>query len=113
MTLLSISVFKSVLMNAPICLVWLIGLGMAWIQRHEQPKVSALVAGALILLLINTGMGTYMELWMPVMLDRYIEQLPRWLSHVLILNEPVQLAIQTVAWTMLLFATFNWRRTQW
>ncbi len=112
-TLLSIPVFKSILMNAPICLVWVIGLGMAWVQRHEQPKVSALVAIALLLLLVNTVLGTYMDLWMPVMLDRYIEQLPRWLGHVLILNEPVQLAIQTVAWTLLLFATFNWRTTHW
>jgi hypothetical protein len=105
----ALSLFKSILIQEPICLLWLMGLIMAWIQRHEHPKVSGLAAAALLLFLLQTSVGIYMDMWMPVLLYKHMQQLPEWLFGLLTFNEPMQLIIRTVAWSLLLFALFNWR----
>lgn len=105
----TLPLLKSMLIQEPICLLWLVGLIMAWIQRHEHPKVSGLAAAALLLFLSQTTVGIYMEMWMPVLLYKHMQQLPEWLFGLLTFNEPVQLIIRTVAWSLLLFALFNWR----
>ncbi|MBX2998409.1 MAG: hypothetical protein KF893_07840 [Caldilineaceae bacterium] len=100
---------KSILIQEPICLLWLVGLIMAWIQRREYPKVSGLAAAALLLFLVQTTVGIYLDMWMPVILYEHMQRLPAWLFGLLTFNEPAQLIIRTVAWSLLLFALFNWR----
>jgi hypothetical protein len=108
-----IPMLKSILIREPLCLLWVVGLAMAWIQRHEQPKVSLLVALSLSLFLLEAVVGTYLDMWMPVLLYEHMQRLPAWLLGVLTFNQPVHLVVQTVAWGLLLFATFNWRPVYW
>jgi hypothetical protein len=109
MTSVALPLLKSILIQEPLCLLWLVGLIMAWIQRHEHPKVSGLAAAALLLFLVQTTVGVYLDMWMPVILYDHMQRLPVWLFGLLTFNEPVQLIIRTVAWSLLLFALFNWR----
>lgn len=109
MSSVALPLLKSILIQEPLCLLWLVGLMMAWIQRHEHPKVSGLAAVALLLFLVQTTVGVYLDMWMPVILYDHMQRLPAWLFGLLTFNEPVQLIIRTVAWSLLLFALFNWR----
>ncbi|MCB0116416.1 MAG: hypothetical protein R2873_26555 [Caldilineaceae bacterium] len=106
-------ILRSVIVQEPLCLIWLAGLLMAWIQRYENGKLSLVVALSMLLFLVSAIGGVYFHNWMPVSVYDRMNSLPVWLNGMLTFNQPTQLIIETIAWSLLLFGMFNWRTTRW
>lgn len=106
-------VARSVIVQEPLCLIWLAGLLMAWIQRYENAKLSFIVAISMLLFLLSAIGGVYFGSWAPVLVYDRLSELPSWAMGLLTFNKPMQLVIDTVAWSLLLFGTFNWRISRW
>ncbi len=109
----AVLITRNVILQEPICLLWVSGLILAWIQRHENGKLALTVGVSMLLFLVNALGGVYFEMWTPVLLQDRTGQWQGWLFGLLTFNQPMQLVLQTVAWSLLLFSVFNWRTTHW
>lgn len=104
---------RSIILQEPICLIWLAGIVMAWIQRHDNGKLALLVSISMLLFLINAIGTVYFGNWAPALFYERLGSMDPWLVSLLTFNQPTQLVLETVAWSLLLFGLFNWRSTRW
>lgn len=59
---------QSLLIQLPILVVWLVIAVIAILRRQRHPKVSLFVVLALVIFLMRLVAGTWLSMWMPMIL---------------------------------------------
>lgn len=96
------------LVQAPIVLVWLVGIGLAVAHWQRHPRVSLLVVSAIVLSLLTVLIGTPLNLWLPLATRNFGWSTGQ-LGVVLLLTNVVRSLIAAVAWGLMIAAVFAWR----
>ena len=97
----------SYLVQGPILLVWLVGFILALVYWRRHPRVSLLTVIALLIFLGETLAGTYLNLWLPLMLTGRGVQAA---ATVFLIKSILTSLILAIAWALLVAAIFGWRR---
>jgi hypothetical protein len=103
------SILSVFIVDIPIVLVWLIGIILAIVFWNQHPRVSLLSLIALIGLMILTLVGTFLNVWLPMNLDK---------SGWTVTQMGIRLGIfgfissllSAGFWGLLLAAIFGWRK---
>ena len=102
------STLSSFLAQAPMFLVWLAGLVVAIIRWQRHPRVSLLALIGLSLLLLETFIGTIMNIQLPVLFSGW-----GWgaaeIGTFFIIKGFIQAVVAAIGFGLLLVALFGWR----
>lgn len=97
----------SYVVQLPLYVIWLVGLVLALSHRRKRPQTARLVMVAIVLLLVTSLVGTYLDVWLPLALhERFGLSFSR-MSGILALKGGLQSLIQAMAWGLLFFAIFR------
>ncbi|HOA23761.1 MAG: hypothetical protein WBH90_01430 [Aggregatilineales bacterium] len=94
----------SLLGQLPLLLVWVAGIVVAFAQWHKHPRVSALLAGGLSILLLNALAGVVFTGYLPLALEQ--DGGAASVSAIIVTVNIVQNFISTVGWVLVLVAAF-------
>ena len=97
------------LLYGPLMVVLLVGVVVALVTWRRHPQVSLLALIAFALQLIQIGGGSLFWYWVTTQASFYQGggQQRRWLLDMASLG---QVCLSAVAWALILFAVFRWRR---
>lgn len=105
-----IPTFSVYLAQSPIYLVWLVGIILAIVFRQRHTKVSLLTVIALGVLLVETAIGTYLSVSLPMLLIRQ-DMNASAIGPILSAIGCVRSLIAAAMWGLLLVALFGWRQS--
>jgi hypothetical protein len=105
-----IPTFGVYLSQSPIYLVWLAGIILAIVYRERHSRVSLLTGVALGVLLVETVIGTYLSVSLPVILFRRGIDASA-IAPILNAVNCVRSLIAAAMWGLLLVALFGWRQS--
>jgi hypothetical protein len=96
------------LFQLPLFLVWLAGIILAIMRWQRHPRVSLLVLIALILILIETIINSFLGIWIPLMLSQQ-GATPGQMGTILAIWRLFASILGAVTWGLVLVAVFGWR----
>ena len=96
------------LIETPVFLVWLAGLVVAVTRWQRHPRVSLLTLIAIITLLLNTWIGTILNVQIPTMLSQWGWSVGE-MGTFFMIKGFIQAVVAAVGYGLLLFALFGWR----
>jgi hypothetical protein len=104
-----LSTLISYLIQTPVVLVWFVALVLSAIYWRRHPRVSSLTVIAVAILLVETLVNTFLNLWLPLFLsDRGMGT--GQIAQILAVKAIVTGVIVAVAWAMVVAAIFGGRR---
>ncbi len=97
------------LVQAPVILVWLVGLVLSVVFWRRHPRVSLITMIAILGLLTTSILGSLLGMWLPLTFNR--SGMP--MSQIGMLMGVISIAsslLSAVFWVLLVIAIFGWRR---
>lgn len=102
------AIFLQYAAQAPLYLIWLIGIVLATLRMQRHPRVSTLVIIALILFILQSLIGTALSIWLPLTLrDGGLSASD--IGSVFAFIGVFQTLVSAAGWICLLIALFGWR----
>lgn len=104
-----LTILPPLLVQAPLFLVWFLGIILSLIWRQRHPQVSLLVIISSVILVIETFVGTLVTVWLPAyaMQNNWTSSQIGGLFSVIGL---IRTLFSAVAWGLILMAVFRWRK---
>ncbi len=103
---LALAILSSLVIQAPVLVIWLVGIVLALGSLERQPRVARLVLISLAILVIQNVIWTPLSTWLPQALllqDVSPGQMAVYFSAIGLFNS----LIAAVAWALLLVALFR------
>jgi len=97
------------LFQAPVLIVWTVGLVLAIVFWKRHPKVSLLALIAILGLMITSILGSLLRIWLGAWMDQFGAPFGR-ANITLVVYQVASSLISAVFWALLVFAIFGWRK---
>ena len=104
-TSVAVGTLGGYLVQSPLVLVWLVGLGLAITSWRLHPPVSLLATSAFIVAFVTLLLGTALNRWLPLMVQAGGWSVSQ-LSVAFLVSGVVQSLANAIAWGLMLAAVF-------
>lgn len=96
------------LVRLPVLLVWFVAFILSLVFWRRHPKVSLLTVVALAILFVQSLVGTWLSMWLPLVLNERGMSLSQ-IGLISGARGVLASLISCVAWVLLVIAIFGWR----
>jgi hypothetical protein len=101
--------FSILLVQAPVIIVWLVGLGLSLVYWNKHPKVSLLTMIGILGLLTTLIIGSSVSMWLPLTLNQRGMH-PAQIAIFVGITGLIISLLSAVFWALLIIAIFGWRK---